>query len=193
MKHLLVIIATLLLMVSAAESQGVIERAAQRNQNPANAPGGIVAAKSGGPLSILAKPFQDLATLIAKSNADAITLSTAIPTLQDTNGQACWNTGQAFAQVIEKHPIPLTLEATDDIEGLRLLNMAANQVCASAACQIVFSDLANQATAVAALATPIGGQLINIPSLSTICAKIPQISPMLPGSATVPPTAAPAK
>lgn len=122
----------------------------------------------------LAKPLQDLATFITSDATAAITLSTAIPELQDPNGGACWVGFETAAKVFTAHPVPLTLHAMTDVEALRLLIMASNKLCANAACTVVFADLSN----VAQTASPIP---LPIPSLQALCSKIAQLSPPIPG------------
>jgi hypothetical protein len=131
-------------------------------------------------LSALAKPFQDLANFIGEDADGAIALSTVIPALQDGHGQQCWMATKQFADVIKAHPVPLTLKVTTDLEALRLLMMASNNLCANVHCTQVFGDLA---TGIQQLA-PLNAS-IPIPSLHDLCAKIPQV-------AVVPPITVPA-
>lgn len=131
-------------------------------------------------LAALAKPFQDLANFIGEDADGAIALSTAIPALQDGHGQQCWMATKQFADVIKAHPVPLTLKVSTDLEALRLLMMASNNLCSNVHCTQVFGDLA---TGIAQLA-PLNAS-IPIPSLHDLCAKIPQV-------AVVPPVTAPA-
>lgn len=145
---------------------------------------------------VLAKPFQDLAAFISRDDEAAITLSTVIPTLQDGHGQQCWIAARQFTAVINAHPIPITLHAMTDLQGLRLLTMAANNLCADPHCTQVFADLATGVQ----VAAPINAS-IPIPSLHDICAKIPQVAvvppilpvPPAPVAATPPPAATPPK
>lgn len=135
----------------------------------------------------LAKPFNDLANFIGAANGEAITLSTAIPELQDGHGQQCWIASKQFSDVIKAHPVPVTFKAPLDLESLRLLMMAANNLCANVHCTQVFADLSNGIQQLA----PINASL-PIPSLHDICAKIPQIAVVVPVSvpATTPAPAA---
>jgi len=126
--------------------------------------------------SILAKPFNDLADFINTDAADAATLATAIPGLQDGHGQQCWMAMGQFTAVLKAHPIPITLHAATDLEAFRLANMAANNLCSNVHCTQVFSDLSN---AVQQVAGQIGGAIVSgglqIPSLNSLCSKVPQV------------------
>lgn len=121
-------------------------------------------------VAILAKPLQDLSNFISGDLDAALALSTAIPDLQDGNGQQCWIAARSFTEVVQQHPIPLTFHALTDLQAARLLTAAARRVCADPHCSQVFADLANgvQVAAPVNLSVP-------VPSLNTICAKIPQI------------------
>lgn len=118
---------------------------------------------------VLAKPFQDLADLLSSDVDEAIRLSTAIPNLQDGNGQACWFAMRDFGKVFKEHPVPLTLKLAQDIEGMRLLIMAANRLCQTSACTQVFQDGASLATSISPVPLP-------VPSFSSVCGKIPAIA-----------------
>jgi hypothetical protein len=136
-------------------------------------------------LAALAKPFQDLANFIGEDADGAIALSTAIPALQDGHGQQCWMATKQFAEVIKAHPVPLTLKISTDLEALRLLIMASNNLCANVHCTQVFGDLA---TGIQQLA-PLNAS-IPIPSLHDLCAKIPQVAVVPPVTAPAAPAAA---
>jgi len=147
--------------------------------------GGAAASAADNVLAALAKPFQDLATFIGEDADGAIALSTAIPALQDGHGQQCWMATKQFADVIKAHPVPLTLKVSTDLEALRLLMMASNNLCSNVHCTQVFGDLA---TGIAQLA-PLNASM-PIPSLHDLCAKIPQVAVVPPVTAAAP--AAPA-
>jgi len=135
-------------------------------------------------MSAISKPFQDLADFVNSDAAGAAALATVVPGLQDTNGQACWLKMQDAGAVFKAHPVPITLKIMTDFEAIRLLNMTANNLCSYAPCTVVFADAANLVTSVS---SAVGGVItsgIQIPSLTTLCARIPQISPMLPDAAT---------
>ena len=135
-------------------------------------------------MSALAKPFQDLADFIAGDADGAATLATLIPGLQDVNGKACWVKMQNAGAVFKAHPVPLTLKLITDFEALRLLQMTANDLCSYTPCTVVSSDTANLVTGVA---SAVGGALassLQIPSLTTLCSRIPQIAPQLPTAVT---------
>jgi len=143
-------------------------------------------------MSAIAQPFQALADFVASDAAGAAALATVVPGLQDTNGRACWVKMQNAGAVFQAHPVPLTLKVMTDFESLRLLQMTANDLCAYTPCTVVFSDGANLATAVA---SAVGGALTSnaVPSLTQLCARIPQLSPMLPAAVTgIVPVVAPA-
>ena len=112
-----------------------------------------------------AKPFQDIANFIGEDADGAIALSTAIPALQDGHGQQCWMATKQFAEVVKAHPVPLTLKISTDLEALRLLMMASNNLCSNVHCTQVFGDLA---TGIAQLA-PLNAS-IPIPEACMICA-----------------------
>ena len=134
-------------------------------------------------LAALAKPFQDLATFIGDDDTAAVALSTAIPSLQDGHGQQCWIAMQQFSAVVKAHPVPITLKIATDLEALRLSMMAANNLCANPHCTQVFADLSNGVQQLAPTNVSIA-----IPSLNSICSKVPQIALAPPVSAP-PPTA----
>ena len=137
-------------------------------------------AATSGLTTSITKIFQDVASFISADNTDAIALATAIPSLQDGNGQQCWISMQSFAAVVKAHPIPLTLKVASDLEALRLAQIAANKMCANPACTVVFSDLVNTVEQV----SPIN---IVVPSLTQLCSKVPQIALTAP---ITPPTVA---
>lgn len=145
------------------------------------------AAVGGAVETFLAKPFKDLADFIGSDSDSAIALSTVIPELQDGHGQQCWLATRQFGDVVKAHPIPLTLKAQTDLQALRLLMMAANNLCANVHCTQVFGDLANGIQQLA----PINAS-IPIPSLHDLCSKVPQIAVIAPVSVPVPVPAAPA-
>jgi hypothetical protein len=137
-----------------------------------------------GIMSAISKPFQDLANFISSDAAGAAALATVVPGLQDTNGQACWLKMQDAGAVFKAHPVPVTLKIMTDFEAIRLLNMTANNLCSYAPCTVVFADAANLVTSVSSAVGGVTTSGIQIPSLTTLCARIPQISPMLPDAAT---------
>lgn len=125
---------------------------------------------SGNPIEqILSQPMQQLADFIAGGFDDAVTLSTAVSNLQDGNGQACWSVLREYSAVLKAHPIPITLKFAADLESLRLLNMAAKKVCQTASCTQVFNELTNGITSLSPISIP-------IPSISALCAKVPDIA-----------------
>ena len=131
--------------------------------------------------TFLAKPFKDLADFIGADSDAAIALSTAIPELQDGHGQQCWLATRQFGDVVKAHPIPLTLKAQTDLQALRLLMMAANNLCSNVHCTQVFGDLANGIQQLAPL-----NASIPIPSLHDLCSKVPQIAVIAPISVPAP-------
>lgn len=136
--------------------------------------------------NVIADVFNDLATFIDNGIADAETLSTSIPDLQDGNGQQCWIAMRKTGAVIKAHPVPLTFSAPADFEALRLLVMSANDLCSNVQCTQVFADGVNIANAAA------GGLLTGLPSLNSICSKVPIIARAAPIATTPnPPVPAP--
>jgi len=136
-------------------------------------------------LAALAKPFQDLATFIGDDIDAAVALSTTIPALQDGNGQQCWMGMQQFSAVVKAHPVPLTLKVATDLEALRLAMMAANNLCANPHCTQVFADLANGVQQLSAV-----NLSVPIPSLNSVCSKVPQIAVVAPVAANATPVPA---
>src|ERR1700722_7817486 len=125
-------------------------------------------------MSALAKPFQDLADFIAGDADGAATLATQIPNLQDVNGKACWIKMQQASAIFKAHPVPATFKLMTDFEALRLLQMTTNDLCSYTPCTVVSSDASNLVTGVA---SAIGGAMasaLQIPSLTTLCSRIPQ-------------------
>lgn len=131
--------------------------------------------------TFLAKPFKELADFIGADSDTAIALSTQIPELQDGHGQQCWLATRQFGEVVKAHPIPLTLKAQTDLEALRLLMMAANNLCANVHCTQVFDDLKNGVQTLAPL-----NASIPLPGLHDLCAKVPQIAVIAPISVPAP-------
>jgi hypothetical protein len=125
--------------------------------------------------TILAKPFQDIATFIGADADAAVSLSTAIPALQDGHGQQCWIAMKSFGDIIKAHPVPITFHVINDYETLRLLGIATNNLCSNVHCTQVFAD----ATAMAQAASPMP---LAIPSLHDLCTKVPQIAVVAPVS-----------
>jgi hypothetical protein len=135
-------------------------------------------------MSLLSKPLQDLANFLQSDFAGAEELSTAIPALQDGNGQACWAQMKSAGAVFKQHPLPLTLKAATDLEALRLLIITANNTCNNTACTQVFTEAGNLvqsivSTAAGALSTP-------LPNLTVLCSKLPPISVVAPSLPVTP-------
>jgi hypothetical protein len=124
-------------------------------------------------MTALAKPFTDIANFIGGDADGAVTLSTAVPAIQDGHGQQCWMAMQSFGAIIKAHPVPLTFHVINDYETLRLLGIATNQLCSNVHCTQVFAD----ATAMAQAASPVP---LVIPSLHDLCTKVPQIAVVAP-------------
>jgi hypothetical protein len=139
--------------------------------------------------------FTSLAAFIDQGVVEAEQLAMAIPDLPDGVGQQCWMQMRKTSAVFKAHPVPVTLQLPLDLQAIRLLVMSANDLCASSACTQLFSDAANLATAAAGA----GGFSIPIPSLASVCSKIPVIrstptvaDPTLPPVTPVPVVPAPA-
>lgn len=128
-------------------------------------------------LQALSKPFQELADFIGQDAEDAIKLSTAIPGLQDGNGQQCWIKARNFTAVTKAHPLPLTGGAMRDLEALRLLNMAAKQLCEDTHCTQVFTDLKNASIVLAQTGFGATGATLvrGVPTLQDVCTQIPNV------------------
>lgn len=134
--------------------------------------------------TVLAKPFQDIATFIGEDADGAVALSTAIPNLQDGHGQQCWIAMQSFGAIIKAHPIPITFHVINDYESLRLLGIATNNLCSNVHCTQVFADFSAMAQAASPMPLP-------IPSLHDLCVKVPQIAVVAPISVPAPIVQAP--
>lgn len=132
------------------------------------------AAPRRGGVASLPQVFQDFSNFLNSDFAGAATLSTAIPSAQDGNGQACWTKMQNAGAIFKAHPVPLTLKLATDLEAERLLLITAAQLCAYDPCRAVFDD---QATAVASL-----GVGVPVLSLTALCSKIPPIAVVAPAS-----------
>lgn len=125
----------------------------------------------------LAKPFKDLADFIGSDADGAVSLATAIPSLQDGHGQQCWIEMQSFGAIVKQHPVPITFHVMQDYETLRLLGIATNRLCTNVHCTQVFADF----TAMAQAASPMP---LAIPSLHDLCTKVPQIAVVPPVAIT---------
>jgi hypothetical protein len=140
--------------------------------------------------ALLAKPFTDIANFIGADADGAVSLSTAIPNIQDGHGQQCWIAMKSFGDIIKAHPVPVTFHVINDYESLRLLGIATNNLCSNVHCTQVFADFT--AMAQAASPTPLA-----IPSLHDLCTKVPQIAVVapvtVPATPTTPATPAPVK
>jgi hypothetical protein len=142
-------------------------------------------------LQTLAKPFQDLVTIMGNDVDTAIAESTTIPAIQDGHGQQCWIGLRNFSGVAKAHPLPLSGQAATDLEAIRLYAIATNQLCGNPHCLQMFSDFQSMAQALgSAIAGPLGSQAakLNVPSMQDICSKVPQIALVAP--VTVPAQAA---
>jgi hypothetical protein len=144
--------------------------------------GGGVSTSNAGAADLLNKPFQDLANFIGEDIDGAISLSIAIPSIQDGHGQQCFLALKVFGDVIKAHPAPLTFHIATDLEALRLKQIAFNNLCGNPHCTQVFADLATTVQ----VAAPVGFS-VPIPSLHDICAKVPQIAVAAPVTPTPPP------
>ena len=120
----------------------------------------------------LSKTFQDIADFIGDEIDGAARLSIATD-IKDGNGEQCWLAMRTFGKVIKAHPVPITFKVAQDLQALRLVAIAANKLCADAHCTQVFADASN------AVQTVGGGQL-PIPSLNSLCAKVPQVAVVEP-------------
>jgi hypothetical protein len=152
-----------------------------------------------------AKVTADMTSIAKKLEAmlntdEAVALATAVPGVQDTVGAACWASFGNLSAVMKAHPLPLTLNAPADIQALRLVQIALNQVCANPNCGQVWTDAQNSVQALSLVPIPL--------SLPDLCAKVPAIgtqaaaatAPVQPAAnalgapaASAAPAAAPAK
>jgi hypothetical protein len=136
--------------------------------------------KSNGTLNdLLSADMQKLATFISQGFADAEALSVAVPTIQDGNGNTCWKTIGAAATVLQQHPLTDHItEGPFDLEYVRIIGLLANQVCTNAACTQVFNEASNMASAIAPLP-------VALPSITSLCAKVPTIALVAPNATPV--------
>jgi len=148
------------------------------NLDPLNLAGAI--SPTSGVTSGLGNVVGPLVTWLTSDFAGAAALAVSIPSLQDGNGQACALAAKPVADVIKAHPLPISGMLATDIEAQRLFIAALDLVCASDACNRVWTDESN-AIAQIGLGVP-------VPALSAICAKIPVIRMVAP-VATAPVTA----
>lgn len=119
--------------------------------------------------SALSSALGDIINFFSTDFDDAAALAVAIPSLQDNNGAACWKQASSIGVLLKAHPLPVTFKAATDFEALRLFSMAVNQMCQNPACTQVFTDLSNGVAQI--------GVGIPIPSLTSLCAKVPTITP----------------
>lgn len=108
--------------------------------------------------------LQTIQKWVSADNDAAIALATAVPDLQDPIGATCWKTFAGLGEVVQKHPLPMTLRLASDIEAARLIQMAIKKVCAEPACNQVWNDMQNQVAALAPISTPF--------TLQSICSKV---------------------
>lgn len=138
-----------------------------------------------GPLSgTITSALNALANLVNEDEQGALTLSTQIPGLQDYVGQACWSKIALIGQVVKAHPVPVTLQVATDIEALRLVGMALNNICADPNCGSMWNDAQNVATAINPVPLPL--------SFTSICAKVPVLSTLKASALPASPSPVPA-
>lgn len=123
------------------------------------------------PLSAIQSQIIDAVNAIAQWTSDdidgAISLSTAIPGIQDNVGAQCWGQFKTIGDLQKAHPLPLSAKAATDFESLRLLNAAIVQICRNSNCSQMWNDLQNQVGALSVAPLPF--------SMSSICAKVAPI------------------
>ncbi len=131
-------------------------------------------------------PIGQIAGIFASDVKAAEALAISIPDLQDGNGAACWTAGADLAAVVKAHPDPLTGRGLTDLEAMRLSMAATEKICSNPACNQVFAELANGVAQMGLISLP-------VPSLSSLCAKVPHVSMVAPPApvAPVPPASAP--
>lgn len=135
-------------------------------------------------LAPLVKAFNDIAAYIGADIDGAVRLSIATD-IKDGNGEQCLIALRAFGKVLKAHPVPATLNVAQDLEALRLLAISANKLCADSHCTQVFADVSN------AVQTVSGGS-IPVPTLNSLCSKVPQVAVAAPVDLPADMTAAPA-
>lgn len=106
-----------------------------------------------------------LAAWAGNDIAGAITASTAYPELQDQVGQACLGRMKTLGDLVKAHPLPLTANLATDIEYMRLMQGELNLICREPACAQMWTDATNFAQAVSVMPM--------LPSLTSLCAKVP--------------------
>lgn len=127
------------------------------------------------PVTVATDVITQIGNVFSADVVSAEALSTAVPALQDGNGAACWTAGTNLASVVKLHPLPISGSALTDLEALRLATAAAEQICSNPACNQVFAELSNGVSQL--------GVSITVPSLSSLCAKVPHVA-MVPVAAT---------
>lgn len=155
------------LMSTTAYAQGPLARKIQANLASKTVDKSETALSNA--FTAIAKPFLDIAKFIGDDADGAIALATAVPEIQDGHGQQCWMAMASFGRIVKAHPVPLTLRVMTDLEALRLLGIAANNLCINVHCTQVFADQ----EAMIQAASPIP---LVLPSLHDLCTKVPQIA-----------------
>jgi len=130
------------------------------------------------PGQVVSTIFKDLIDYFTNGIDQALTMSTAVPSIQDGNGHDCAVAGQTLMSVLQVHPQIISGHIAADVEGLRITVVALQQICASHACQQVFSEADN---AIATL-----GVGITIPGFEALCAKLPNVAIVAPQSTPLP-------
>lgn len=125
-------------------------------------------------------PLKALLEMLTNTD-DAIALSTSIPQVQDPVGGSCWKSAGGISAVVKAHPDVLTGKVAADLEALRLVHIALNQICANPNCGQMWNDLQNVQAALQPAPLPL--------SFTSLCAKIPVIGTAAAQSA--PPLVAP--
>lgn len=191
LKALLVVVASSLVLALLVGDARAQDRAQDRTRTSAQTP----AARSVPCIDVLNQippgctPGQNPITNIVTTleglldTADAITLSTQIPSIQDPVGSACWKSFDGLSQVIKAHPLPATLKIAADLEAARLAAIALNQICTNPNCGQMWTDVTNTVSALNILPLPF--------SLQSVCSKIPAIGVFAaPATTPVQPTPA---
>ncbi len=124
--------------------------------------------------------FSRIATLFGQDFEHAAADAIAEPSVQDGNGYVCWKAWQPLGNIIKRHPLVISGQIADDVEGARLVIAAFGQVCHVNECQIVGNDAASVAAKIVT-ALPIS---LNLPApinlFAKTCNDIPNISLVAP-------------
>ena len=127
-----------------------------------------------------AGPLGDLSSLFASDFASAAKLATET-SIQDGNGQACWQAFGPFGEIIKAHPSAFSGKLATDIEAQRLEVIAARNLCNNVACRTVFVEAATAVSKLASnLPVSINVNVTPVDLFAKACADIPTIEVVAP-------------